>query len=57
MGPWKQGFEAPQAAATELLVAGFVQLVWFVFDRWQEKSLLGKLLERNFFLKEVRCKI
>jgi hypothetical protein len=40
MGLWKQGFIAPQATATELLVAGLAQWVYFVCDRWQEKSLL-----------------
>ena len=39
MDLWKHRLVAPQAAATELLVAGLVQWVYFVRDRWQEKSL------------------
>jgi hypothetical protein len=30
---------APQAAATVLYVAGLAQSVYFLSDRWQEKSL------------------
>jgi len=37
MDLWKQGHVAPQAAATELRVAGLAQWVCFVRDRWQEK--------------------
>jgi hypothetical protein len=39
MDPCKQGLVAPQAAATELPVAGLAQWVCFVRARWREKSL------------------
>ena len=40
MDRWKQEFVAPQAAATELFVAGLGQWVCIACERWQEKSLL-----------------
>jgi len=55
MHPWKQGLVAPQAAATGLLVAGLAQWVYFVCDRWKEKSLLCAWSNtheaRDFFFK------
>jgi hypothetical protein len=49
MDSWKQGLVAPKAAATELFVAGLAQWVYFVCDRWQEKSLFVHSVTEEFF--------
>jgi hypothetical protein len=55
--PWKKGLEAPQTAATGLLVEGLAQWVSFVRDRWKEKSLLCAWpitkVSREKFFKEI----
>ena len=46
---WKLRIVAPQAAATELLIAGMAQWVCFVCSRWQEVFLLWLSRTTNEF--------